>query len=53
MNSLDILDVVLMVNFALDSDTPSGYQFTACDMNIDGNINVLDIVMLVNIVLEG
>lgn len=49
---LNVLDVVMMVNFALENDIPSDQQFTACDMNSDGSINILDIVMLVNTILD-
>ena len=42
----NVLDVVLMVNLALDG----GYEYAA-DMNGDGIINVLDIVNLINAIL--
>jgi len=44
---LNILDVVLMVNMALDG----GYE-DAADMNGDGVINILDIVTLINTILN-
>ena len=46
--SLNVLDVVLLVNIILDSSLP----YDACsDMNSDGSLNVLDVVLLVNIIL--
>ena len=50
---VNILDVVIMVNFILDSQTPTDIEFTASDLNSDGILNVLDIVQLVNIILYG
>ena len=44
---LNVLDVVLMVNLALDG----GYEDVA-DMNEDGVVNVLDIVTLINSILS-
>ncbi len=48
---LNVLDVVILVNFILDVDTPDSDQFTAGDINSDGILNVLDIVNLVNLIL--
>ena len=45
-DSIDILDVVLLVNLALDDNYISNG-----DINSDDSINVLDIVLLVNIIL--
>ena len=45
-NNLNILDIVLLVNFILDANyTQSG------DVNNDNILNILDIVLLVNIIL--
>jgi chitinase len=43
---LNVIDIVLMVNFVLDNN----YNFYA-DMNEDSVVNILDIVELVNIIL--
>ena len=45
---VNILDVVLMINIALNNE----YNFYG-DLNVDGVINILDIVELVNIILEN
>ena len=50
---INILDVVIMVNFILNSQTPTDLEFTASDLNSDGTLNVLDIVQLVNLILYG
>ena len=47
-DTLNILDVVLLVNLILDGgDTDCG------DANGDGAVNILDVVLLVNIILAG
>jgi len=47
----NVLDVVMMVNFALYTEEPSDSEFWASDLNNDGAINVLDIVQMVNLIL--
>ena len=49
--SINVLDVVQLVNIVLGVIDPSGYQMTVSDINLDGDINILDVVVLVNIVL--
>jgi hypothetical protein len=39
------------VNFALQIDEPTQYEFWAADLNQDGDINVLDVISVVNIIL--
>ena len=48
---VNILDVVILVNFILDTQIPTDSEFSASDLNSDGTLNVLDIVQLVNIIL--
>ena len=48
---LNILDIVLVVNFILGSDTPSATEFAAADLNSDGILNILDVVTLTNSIL--
>ena len=49
---IDILDVVLLVNFVLDIDQPLENEFQASDVNQDSLLNVLDVVQVVNIILD-
>ena len=49
---LNVLDVVVMINFALYIEDPNDLQFWASDINGDGSINVLDVVLLVGLILE-
>ena len=51
--AVNILDVVIMVNFILDSQTPTDVEFTSSDLNNDGFLNILDIVQLINIILKS
>ena len=48
---LDILDIVVLINFALGNTEPSSYEFYLSDINFDNNVDVLDVVMLVNLIL--
>ena len=48
-NSIDILDVIILVNIIL---SPEDAQLDEADINNDGLLNVLDIVVLVNIILN-
>ena len=51
-NSINVLDVVLMVNFILDVNQPDECSSIVSDFNNDGLINVLDVIQLVNIILQ-
>ena len=50
--SLDVLDVVLIVNFIMGYDTPTSSQEWASDINNDETINIQDIILLVNMILD-
>ena len=49
---INILDIVMVVNFAIFIEEPSDSQFWASDINDDGEINILDIVQLAFIILN-
>lgn len=51
--AINILDVVIMVNFILGSQIPTDVEFSSSDLNSDGILNVLDIIQLINIILYG
>ena len=51
--TLNVLDVVTLVNIILNVIEPTNYQLYAGDINSDGATNVLDVVLLVNMILEG
>ena len=54
-NSLDILDIVLIVNIILDenSSSLSTCQILASDSDFNQLLNIFDIVMIVNRILEN
>ena len=47
--SVDVLDVVLLVNMILGTESPN---YATADINFDGSINVQDIISLINIILD-
>ena len=49
--TINVLDIVNMVNFALQIDEPTDYELWSADLNQDGDINVLDVISAVNIIL--
>ena len=49
--TLNITDVVLMVNFVITQDTPTEEESLTADMNQDGIINILDVITLVGEIL--
>ena len=48
---IDILDIVLLVNFILEIQSPDENEEWLSDLNLDGLINILDVVMIVNFIL--
>jgi len=50
-NQINVLDIVLSVNFVLGTDDLSSFQQQIADMNSDGIINILDIIIIVNLIL--
>ena len=50
--TLNINDVVIMVNLVLGQESSDDCQLFVADTNYDGSINVLDILILVNIILD-
>jgi len=51
-NIVNILDVIVTVNYLIGHIDLSTVQQQNADMNLDGDINVLDILMIVDLVLE-
>jgi len=48
---VNIQDVIITVNFALNLDEPTTNEFIAADFNSDGMINIQDVILVVNTVL--
>ncbi len=48
---VDVLDIIISVNFVLGGDSPESEILWAADMNFDNILNILDVVRLVNFIL--
>ncbi|RCL86996.1 T9SS C-terminal target domain-containing protein [bacterium] len=48
---VNVQDVVILLNFILNHDTPNQQEFVNGDMNSDGILNVLDVIRVVNNIL--
>jgi len=51
-STLDVLDIVLLLNFILEIEFPTEDQIWLSDINSDTILNILDIIALVNIILN-
>ena len=51
-NTINILDIVLIINFILEITPPEECSAWAADLNSDSIINILDIIILVSTILE-
>ena len=51
--NLNILDIVLTVNYILLDAGFTDMQIALADINLDGVINILDLVTLANIILSS
>ena len=49
--SINVLDILVIVNSIVGGETLSLTEFEAADMNYDGSANVVDIIAIVNIIL--
>jgi hypothetical protein len=49
--SVNIQDIIFLINFILDVDEPDTGQFSAADMNGDGVLNIQDIILIINVIL--
>ena len=50
--TVNIQDIILLINFILELDIPNNTEFEAADINGDGILNVLDVVNFVNLILS-
>lgn len=49
---INITDIVLLVNFILEFETPTEQQQILSDYNSDGEVNITDVVLMVIYILE-
>ena len=52
-NQINIQDIILLLNFVLESDLPTNTEFFVSDINSDNLLNILDVVQVVNIILSN
>ncbi len=45
--SINIQDIVILLNYIFGSENPTPEQFDASDMNNDGILNILDVILIV------
>jgi len=50
-SEINVLDIVMLVNFILFIDEPTDFEYYVSDINQDNLLNVLDVVSLVNMIL--
>jgi len=49
-NDCDISDVLAVIDFILEEDVPTEDQFRNCDVNLDGEINIFDAIVMIDII---
>jgi len=49
---INVIDIVALVSFILQTDIPSDSEYLAGDFNEDGSLNVLDIVDIITFILS-
>ena len=50
---INILDVIILINFILENEYPTPDQILISDINDDNELNILDVIMLVNLILDN
>ena len=50
--TVNVLDVVIIVNFILDIEFPNQSEFDISDIDGNGELNILDIVQIINMILR-
>ena len=49
--TLNVTDIILMVNFVLNTEIPTEEEFLTGDINQDGILNILDVIGVVSEIL--
>ena len=52
-NQINIVDIVIMVNFILGVTQPTNEEFNASDVNQDGQLNIMDLVENISTILNS
>lgn len=51
--STDVTDIILLIDLFLNEYNPTEYQLLTCDMIPDGTLNILDVVQIIHIIIDG
>jgi len=51
-DSLNVLDIILIVNHITNESHLSGYALYLANLNDDGLVNILDVIVLINLILN-
>tara|TARA_B100000315_G_C14594933_1_gene598326 strand:+ start:8073 stop:11435 length:3363 start_codon:yes stop_codon:yes gene_type:complete len=52
-HAVTVDDIILTIEFILEIEVPDEYEFGAADVNDDGELNILDVVRMVDIIIEN
>ena len=52
-NSLNVLDVVMIISFIIGTSEPTDQEFNASDVNLDHSVDVLDVVQIVSSIVNA
>ena len=50
---IDVLDIIIVINFIMQTSEPSSLQEWVADLNGDDSINIQDIILLIQIILNS
>ena len=50
--AVDVLDIINLINYILETLIPSDVQYDLSDVNSDGSLNILDLLLIVNLLLR-
>ena len=48
-----MVDIIIMVNFIIGETEMDDFQIISSDLNQDGTIDILDVIIVVSIILES
>ena len=51
-DEINVIDIVLIVGFITEQNSPTDSEFLASDYNEDGVLNVIDIVLLIDLIIN-
>ena len=49
---LNVIDIVIIIGFILELETPTELEFLVSDMNQDGSVDILDIVLIIDNIMN-